>query len=157
MVFSKKQLHFIIATLVVILPLFSFANPSVDSINDSKNSIPSNKTELHESKEGKDIKSEIKEFIDHHLKDSYDFTIFGNKNDKGEQEHVGFSLPVILWDNGLKVFSSSKFHHGEETAEVNGNFYRVHHAKIYKVDKKDDADIIVYYVSTRDSAKIITQ
>ncbi len=140
MVFSKKQLHFIIATLVVILPLFSFANPSVDSINDSKNSIPSNKTELHESKEGKDIKSEIKEFIDHHLKDSYDFTIFGYKNDKGEQEHVGFSLPVILWDNGLKVFSSSKFHHGEETAEVNGNFYRVHHAKIYKVDKKD-ADV----------------
>ena len=140
MVFSKKQLHFIIATLVVILPLFSFANPSVDSINDRKNSIPSNKTVLHESKEGKDIKSEIKEFIDHHLKDSYDFTIFGYKNDKGEQEHVGFSLPVILWDNGLKVFSSSKFHHGEETAEVNGNFYRVHHAKIYKVDKKD-ADV----------------
>ena len=28
---------------------------------------------------------------------------------------------------------------------------------LYKVDKKDDADIIVYYVSTRDSAKIITQ
>jgi len=140
MVFSKKQLHFIIATLVVILPLFSFANPSVDSINDSKNSIPSNKTEHLESKEGKDIKSEIKEFIDHHLKDSYDFTIFGYKNEKGEQEHVGFSLPVMLWDNGLKVFSSSKFHHGEQTAEVDGNFYRVHHAKIYKVDKKD-ADV----------------
>jgi hypothetical protein len=26
---------------------------------------------------------------------------------------------------------------------------------LFKVDKKDDADIIVYYVSTRDSAKII--
>ena len=28
---------------------------------------------------------------------------------------------------------------------------------LFKVDKKDNADIIVYYVSTRDSAKIITQ
>jgi hypothetical protein len=26
---------------------------------------------------------------------------------------------------------------------------------LFKVDKKDDADIIVYYVSTRDSAKIV--
>jgi hypothetical protein len=26
---------------------------------------------------------------------------------------------------------------------------------IYKVDKKEDADFVVYYVSTRDSAKII--
>jgi len=26
---------------------------------------------------------------------------------------------------------------------------------LFRVDKKDDADIIVYYVSTRDSAKII--
>ena len=28
---------------------------------------------------------------------------------------------------------------------------------LYKVDKIDDADIIVYYVTKRDSAKIITQ
>jgi F-type H+-transporting ATPase subunit a len=94
--------------------------------------------EAHEENAApKDIKSEIKEFIDHHLKDSYDFNIFGYKNETGELEHVGFSLPVILWDNGLQIFSSSKFHHGEETAAVNGNFYRVHHAKIYKVDNKE--------------------
>jgi F-type H+-transporting ATPase subunit a len=56
------------------------------------------------------------------------------KTDSGEEKHVGFPLPVILWDNGLKVFLSSKFHHGETVAEVNGSFYKLHHSKIYKVD-----------------------
>ena len=46
---------------------------------------------------------------------------------------------MILWDNGLKVFASSKFHHGESVAEVDGNYYRVHHSKIYKVDGPDGA------------------
>ncbi len=32
----------------------------------------------------------------------------------------GFPLPVILWDDGIKVFSAGKFHHGEEIAEVDG-------------------------------------
>jgi F-type H+-transporting ATPase subunit a len=139
MVISKKPLHFIIAALVASLPLLSSANPTVDTVKVTSQTHAI--AIAHEdSAEPNDIKSEIKEFIDHHLKDSYDFTIFGYKNEAGEQEHVGFSLPVILWDNGLQIFFSSKFHHGEETAEVNGNFYRVHHAKIYKVDNKE-ADV----------------
>ncbi len=81
-----------------------------------------------------DLKTEIKEYIEHHLQDSYDFSLTSYTKDNGEHVYVGFPLPVILWDNGLKVFSSSKFHHGETVAEVNGNFYKVHHAKIYKVD-----------------------
>ena len=43
-------------------------------------------------------------------------------------------MPVILWDNGLKVFSSSKFHHGETLAEIDGNYYKLYHSKIYKTD-----------------------
>ncbi|MBU3820682.1 F0F1 ATP synthase subunit A [Flavobacteriaceae bacterium XHP0103] len=81
-----------------------------------------------------DKRTEIKEYIQHHLQDSYDFGLFSYETEAGEQKHVGFPLPVILWDSGLKVFSSSKFHHGEEVAEVDGNFYKVHHGKIYKVD-----------------------
>ena len=81
-----------------------------------------------------DKEAEIKEFILHHLKDSYDFNLFSYTADSGEEKHFGFPLPVILWDNGLKVFMSSKFHHGEEVAEVGGNFYKVYHNKIYKVD-----------------------
>ena len=89
----------------------------------------------HEEHEGAkkevDIKTEIKENIDHHIQDSYDFTFL---SDSESGKHYGFSLPVILWDNGLQLFSSSKFHHGETVAESNGNFYKLYHNKIYKTD-----------------------
>lgn len=79
-------------------------------------------------------KQEIEEYIQHHLKDSYDFHLFSYVKDNGEKVHIGFPLPIILWDDGLKVFSSSKFHHGESVAEVDGNYYKVYHSKIYKTD-----------------------
>ena len=81
--------------------------------------------------------TEIKEYIQHHLQDSYDFSLFSYTKENGEHVYVGFPLPVILWDNGLKIFSSSKFHHGETVAEVDGSFYKVHHNKIYKVNGLD--------------------
>lgn len=76
-------------------------------------------------------KEAIKDYIDHHLQDSHYVNFF---SDGETGEHFGFPLPVILWDNGLKVFSSGKFHHGEELAEVDGNHYRYYHSKIYKTD-----------------------
>ncbi|NHF59119.1 F0F1 ATP synthase subunit A [Flavobacteriaceae bacterium TP-CH-4] len=82
----------------------------------------------------KDLKTEIKEYIAHHLQDSHDFSLYSYTNDAGEHKYVGAPLPVILWDNGLKVFSSSKFHHGETLAEVDGNYYALHHGKIYRTD-----------------------
>ncbi|MBL4939425.1 MAG: ATP synthase F0 subunit A, partial [Lutibacter sp.] len=69
---------------------------------------------------GKDLKTEIKEYINHHLLDSYDFSLFSWTTDEGEHKYFGAPLPVILWDGGLKVFLSSKFHHGETVAEVGG-------------------------------------
>ena len=50
-------------------------------------------TALHEEDSETDIKAVIKETIDHHLADSYDFHI---------TDGIGFPLPVILFDNGLK-------------------------------------------------------
>ncbi len=89
----------------------------------------------HEATEpvsGEESKKEgIKAFIDHHLQDSYYFTL---TEDEEAGVHYGIPLPVILWDNGLKVFSSSKFHHGEDVAEVDGNYYTMYHNKIYKTD-----------------------
>lgn len=79
-------------------------------------------------------KEEVKEYVQHHLLDSHDFSLFSKTDDNGEVHHYGFPLPVILWDGGLKVFSSSKFHHGETVAEVDGNYYKLEHAKIYKTD-----------------------
>ena len=81
-----------------------------------------------------DIKTEIKEYIQHHLQDSHDFSLFSYTDEAGEHHYVGFPLPVILWDDGLKVFSSSKFQHGETLAEVDGNYYKLYHSKIYKTD-----------------------
>ena len=68
--------------------------------------------EHHEEKEGFkkgdpiDTKEEIKKYIDHHLLDSYDFTFW---SDSETGEHMSFPLPVILFDNGVHIFSSSKF------------------------------------------------
>lgn len=84
--------------------------------------------------EGKDLKTEIKEYINHHLKDSHDFSLFSYTKENGEHVYVGFPLPVILWDDGLKVFSSSRFNHGETLAEVDGEHYKLYHSKIYKTD-----------------------
>lgn len=80
-----------------------------------------------------DKKGKIKEYINHHLQDSYDFTLF--TLDEEKNTHIGFPLPIILWDNGLKVFLSSKFHHGQEVAEIDGSYYKIHHNKIYKTNK----------------------
>jgi len=92
---------------------------------------------LESNDTGKKIeKQEINEFINHHLKDSYDFSFFSYTNDNNESVHVGFPLPIILWDSeaGLTTFMSSKFHHGETVSESNGNYYKLYHGKIYKTD-----------------------
>ncbi len=92
------------------------------------------KSDAKKPAEEKSLKVTIKEYINHHLLDSYDFGLFSYTDDNKEVHHIGAPLPVILWDGGLKVFSSSKFHHGETVAEVDGNYYKVYHNKIYKTD-----------------------
>ena len=81
-----------------------------------------------------DIKSEIKAYIQHHLEDTYDFSLFSYTTDEGVHEYIGFPLPVILWDNGLQVFLSSKFHHGESVAQAGDAYYKLDHGNIYRTD-----------------------
>ena len=98
--------------------------------------------EQHVKKKGPvNSEEEVKEYIDHHLQDSHDFTFF---SDAETGKHYGFPLPVILWDDGLKIFSSSKFHHGDEVAQVDGEYYRLYHSKIYKTNAEGD----IYYGET---------
>jgi F-type H+-transporting ATPase subunit a len=97
-------------------------------------SINAKADSVKEEQGGDDLKTEIKEYINHHLLDSYDFNLYSYTNDAGEHKYIGAPLPVILWDGGLKVFLSSKFHHGETLAEVDGNYYKLYHNKIYKTD-----------------------
>tara|TARA_R110000850_G_scaffold9219_6_gene34173 strand:+ start:1515 stop:2591 length:1077 start_codon:yes stop_codon:yes gene_type:complete len=111
-----KFIPFFLALFVFLSPVLSFASEDT--------------THAHTSEEPS-IKEEIKEDIKHHLQDAHDFHIF---TDKTTGTHYGFPLPVIIWDDGLHVFMSSKFHHGETVAESKGNYYALHHGKIYKTD-----------------------
>jgi F-type H+-transporting ATPase subunit a len=134
MLFSNKPLQFIFAALVAFFPLFSNAN--------SNNTLPvkqeivavANNAEAKVLSEDEKKDEERKEFIQHHLLDSHDFHIFSYG--KEGEHNVGFALPVILWDNGIHFFMSSKFEHGEAVAEDGGNYYKISHhdGKIYKTD-----------------------
>ncbi|UIR55044.1 F0F1 ATP synthase subunit A [Sphingobacterium sp. SRCM116780] len=74
---------------------------------------------------------EIKSYIEHHLQDDHYFSLY---TDKEAGKTYGFSLPVILIDGGLKVFLSGAFDHGHAVVEKDGQYYALHHGKIYKTD-----------------------
>jgi F-type H+-transporting ATPase subunit a len=135
MVIYNKPLKFIMAALVACLPFNNFANPTQDSLHAHADTTNVESVSVHVDEHGPalDVRTKNKQHVLHHVKDSHDFTFF---SDEAEGKHYGFPLPVILWDNGLQVFSSAAFHHGEEAAESNGNYYRLDHhdGKIYKVD-----------------------
>lgn len=134
MLFSNKPLQFIFAALVAFFPLFSNAN-SNDTLPVKQEIVAvANNAETKVLSEDEKKDEERKEFIQHHLLDSHDFHIFSYG--KEGEHNVGFALPVILWDNGIHFFMSSKFEHGEAVAEDGGNYYKISHhdGKIYKTD-----------------------
>ena len=133
MVFSIKPLQFILASFVVCLPLFSSANTVVDSTMAATEATHKVEATSHEEHaEPTDLKSKINAYINHHVLDAHEFSLFENEE---TGKHYGFPLPVILWDGGLHIFSSSKFEHGHAVAESNGNYYKLgHDEKIYKTD-----------------------
>ncbi len=118
-IYSDMQKPFYVKILLVATLLLGFNAFAQETDNSS-------------AEENGSVKAEIKEFIAHHLLDSHDFTLY--TIDEENNEHFGFPLPVILWDNGLKVFSSSKFDHGQAVAEVDGEHYALYHGKIVKTD-----------------------
>jgi len=97
---------------------------------------PLSAKEAEEKKEDKvGLKSEIKSYIRHHLEDTHDFGLFSYRDEEKDRKvYVGLPLPVIVWDEGLKIFSSSQLNHGESVANVGGNNYKLYHGKIYKTD-----------------------
>lgn len=136
MVILKRPLRLILVAFLACLPMISFANQEVDSVQVHGEATHEVVAEGHHEgahAEPTDLKSKIKAFIGHHVLDSHDFSL---TQDDESGEHWGFPLPVILWDNGLQIFSSAKFHHGEEVAESNGNYYVLNHhdGKIYKTE-----------------------
>ena len=141
MVISNKPLQFIIAILISCLPVFGFSNTPVESTPaQTETTAAAHETvpvaadetsDSSDSEQAKQIKEQIKEVIGHHVLDGHEFSLFA---DEETGAHYGFPLPIILWDNGVHLFSSAKFHHGEAVAESKGNFYKLQHEKIYKTD-----------------------
>lgn len=144
MVISHKPLKIILAILIAFLPSFGFSNTPINATQttDSKEVVVDKKSE---------VKAEILEVINHHVLDGHDFSLF-----EYEGKHIGFSLPIILWDNGVHFFSSSKFHHGEAVAESNGNYYVLHHEKIYKSDAAGKV-LVVEAKEIKDGKEVVTE
>ena len=123
MVFSKKSFLYSIVALIAFLPTVLLANsPEPTRVEGAvtENLDPEAKT-----------RAQIDEVKNHHVLDSHSFNFF---SDEEKGKHYGFPLPIILWDNGIHIFSSSKFHDGESVAEDGGNYYVLHHEKIYKTE-----------------------
>jgi F-type H+-transporting ATPase subunit a len=132
MVFLKKPMKIFITILVTSLPFLGLAN-STDTLPVKHEITAVTEKTLTETEQKEE---ERKEFIKHHLLDSHDFHLFSYGKESGHEKHISFPLPVILWDNGIHIFSSSKFEHGHAVAESNGNYYKINHhdGKIYKTN-----------------------
>ena len=74
-----------------------------------------NQGELEEKK-GETKKFDANEVIFGHVLDAHQFHFLSYTGSDGQLHHVGISLPVIVYSpqKGFSVFSSGKFHHGEE-------------------------------------------
>src|SRR6478672_9962347 len=110
MVFLKKPLLNIIVTFSMLIPAPGWANPADSTAVQHEANSPHSELAVPMSETDKKDE-ERKEFIKHHLLDSHDFHLF-SYGEGEHQTHVGFPLPVILVDEGLHIFSSSKFNHG---------------------------------------------
>ena len=130
MVISRRPLQLIVAFAVALALFFSSANSISDSTHVATEAVHESHVEEHGA-EPLTKRDKVDAYIQHHLQDSHDFNFF---SDEEKGVHYGFPLPVILFDNGLQIFSSSKLHHGEAVAEVDGNYYKLYHSKIYKTD-----------------------
>ena len=137
MMISKKTLLFVLAITVAFLPLNgNAANNDTLPVKEEITAVSNTEIQPELSERDKQ-NAERKEFILHHLMDSHDFHLFSyGKDASGHEKHLSIPLPIILWDNGLHFFMSSKFEHGEAAAESNGNYYAINHhnGQIYKTD-----------------------
>lgn len=150
MVFHGKIVKNTLTALFAVVPFIAFANNANDTVKVQAEHAPvaihteatAGHAEAHAPASKKDV---VDAYIQHHLQDSHEFIFF---SDEAEGKHYGFPLPVILVDGGLKVFSASKFEHGEKVAEVDGNYYKLYHGKIYKTDASGDLKLDAHHHPT---------
>lgn len=128
--FNKLQIFSLLVIFTLFSPLISFANHS-ESSADSTHVEKTEHSEAHAEAHGSEAHEAFNpgKMILDHVKDAHDWHIM----DIGGHA-VSVPLPVILYDNGLHMFMSSKFEHGHATVESKGNYYKLHEGHIYKTD-----------------------
>lgn len=138
MVTLKKSLNLLAAAIFTVSSVFLHAQTTTQKLKNSVNEVEKSIEKTLEDVEDYDAHAvektaadKVNEHIQHHLADDYSFVFF---SDEAKGKNYGFSLPVILIDNGLKVFMSSAFDHGKNVVEKGGQYYRLYHGKIYKTD-----------------------
>ena len=139
MVTLKKSLNLLAAVLFTASSVFSYAQTTTQKLENSIQEAEQSIERTLEHVEGEEIENpaemtqaqKVQAHIKHHLADDYSFIFF---SDEETGENYGFSLPVILIDNGLKIFMSSEFDFGKKVVEKDGQFYKLYHGKIYKTD-----------------------
>lgn len=93
---------------------------------------------------GENEEFNVGETIMHHIKDAHEWHIMDLPSGP-----VSVSLPVILIDGGLKVFSSESFYHGTVKSDTSGKYhyalgtgaatgYALFHEKIYKLNAEGE-------------------
>ncbi len=85
-------------------------------------------TNIRMDKDKKNNKMDIASTIFNHVSDSHEWHIAGTHN-----HGIIFSLPVILWNDGLEFFSSSKFS-CENIVKGKYGYYKMFRGKIYKTN-----------------------
>ena len=140
MVTIKKSLHLLAAVLFALMPAVSLANVDPVQQEDTvhvEQAATAVETTEHEASHGEEHAEKsndqfVKEYIAHHLMDDHYYSFFA---DKETHKHYGFALPVILIDNGLKVFMSSEdFVYKGKVVENGGQYFKYYHGKVYEVN-----------------------
>ena len=116
---EMQQLRF----LTLVLSLFLL--PLAHGQSEDHQSVESATAQVPEEEEKFDLVSTIM----HHVSDAHEWHLWGEGDNS-----VGLYLPVILLDDGLKVFSSKPFYYDDNMVEKGGKTYKMYHEKIYETD-----------------------
>lgn len=97
-----------------------FSYPSFAQENPDQHLQPEDEAPVHNVEKGGEEKKSAfnaNEVIFGHVMDAHQFHFFSWVGADGEQHHAIVPLPVLLYEpgRGVAFFSSSKFHHGEES------------------------------------------
>ncbi len=127
--FIKPQILLLFAFFALFTPQFLLASEDPAAPHDSVGTEHSEKMDAVAHEAHGEGKFNPGKMILDHVQDAHDWHI-GDYDGHA----ISIPLPVILYDNGLQMFSSSKFEHGHAIVEKGGNFYKLHEGTIYKTD-----------------------